>query len=205
MSPGRHSKAANLGSAPEPGHERPVPDPCGDDVADADLIQRCREGDAQAWDLLVGQYERLVFSVALRNGLSREDAADVTQSTFLALLGSLDSLRQEDRLASWLMTVARRQAWRVRRRPDPERGQALVPLPAADAIGDWEQLEWLHSGLQQLALGCRDLLHALYFDPSEPSYSQIAARLGRAVGSIGSMRARCLDQLRSILDREESP
>src|SRR5436305_13408180 len=56
---------------------------------DAQLLERCRDGDSAAWDALVRRYERLVFSVALRNGLSREDAADVAQTTFLALLRSI--------------------------------------------------------------------------------------------------------------------
>jgi Sigma-70 region 2 len=63
------------------------------DGGDADLLSRCRAGDDAAWDQLVGKYERLVFSVALRNGLDREDAADVTQTTFIALLDSTDQDR----------------------------------------------------------------------------------------------------------------
>ncbi|MFP5281979.1 MAG: RNA polymerase sigma factor [Actinomycetes bacterium] len=173
------------------------------EVADADLIQRCGKGDAEAWDLLVSRYERLVFSVALRNGLDREDAADVTQNTFLALLDSVDTLRQEDRLASWLMTVARRQAWRARRRAAGSRDAVGLAPSAADSLQEWERLVWLHSGLQRLGRPCRDLLQALYFDPNQPAYADIARRLGRAVGTIGPMRARCLQRLRSILDEEE--
>ena len=84
--------------------------------SDGELLNRCRARDAAAWNQLVGRYERLVYSVALRNGLDADDAADVTQNTFVNLLDAMDRIRDEERLASWLMTVARRQAWRVRTR-----------------------------------------------------------------------------------------
>jgi RNA polymerase sigma factor (sigma-70 family) len=168
-------------------------------ASDSELLQRCRKGDAEAWEILVGRYERLVFSVALRNGVSWEDAADVTQTTFIALLDAIDLLREDQRLGSWLMTVARRQAWRSRRRGERMTGPLDRSSAPADAIEDWERLVWLHAGLEQLGDPCRELLTALYLDVDSPSYAAIAPRLNRAVGSIGPLRARCLARLRAIL------
>src|SRR3712207_4251250 len=62
------------------------------DITDSQLLRRCAAGDERAWDHLVGRYQRLVFSVALKNGVSREDAADITQLTFIALLDSIEML-----------------------------------------------------------------------------------------------------------------
>lgn len=174
--------------------------PGGHEPTDRDLLRRCRAGDAQAWSTLVSRYERLVFSVALRNGVSREDAADVTQSSFVALLDAVDLLRDDERLGSWLMTVARRQSWRIRRR-----GERELPAPERSPTGDnviedWERLTWLHTALRELGDPCRELLIALYFDPLEPSYADIADRLGRAIGGIGPLRARCLARLRMIME-----
>jgi RNA polymerase sigma factor (sigma-70 family) len=169
--------------------------------SDVDLIRGCRAGDADAWDALVGRYERLVFSVALRNGLEPEDAADVTQMTFVALLDSLSALRADERLSSWLMTVARRQAWRVRRRREVERPLATV-TQVVDPLADWDRAACVHDALQQLAPPCRELLLALYFDPAEPSYAEVAARLGRSIGGIGPMRARCLQRMRALLGED---
>lgn len=169
------------------------------------LLAGCRRGDAEAWDQLVSRYERLVFSVAQRNGLAREDAADVTQATFVALLESLDSVRDEDRLGSWLMTVCRRQAWAFRNRARRE-----TPGPEADAdrpdehdaIACWERLTVLHDALDALDRSCRDLLDALYLDPAQPSYQEVADRLGRRIGGIGPMRARCLDRVRRLMGED---
>jgi RNA polymerase sigma factor (sigma-70 family) len=176
----------------------------GEQVApsDAELLSACRSGDQDAWELLLQRYERLVFSVALRNGVTREEAADVTQMTFIALLESIGKLREEHRVASWLMSVARRLAWRERRRNERERvGLEGLSWPE-DGIVAWERVAVIHEGLQQLGQACRDLLLALYFDPAAPSYAVIAERLGRPIGGIGPMRARCLQRLRALLGED---
>src|SRR5687767_2438174 len=77
------------------------------------LLQACRDGDAQGWSRLLDKYERLVYSIPLNYGLSREDAADIAQIVFTSLLQSLDNLREESNLAGWLATVARRHSWRL--------------------------------------------------------------------------------------------
>ena len=171
-------------------------------VPDSDLLHRCHDGDAHAWEALVTRYERLIFSVALRNGLTREDAADVTQTTFVALLESMARLRDDERVSYWLMTVARRQAWRLRRRRDQEFPWCDDVPQRVDPIGDWERIADVYAALQRLGQPCRDLLHALYFDPATPSYAVIAERLGRAIGGLGPMRARCLQRMRTLLGED---
>ena len=81
--------------------------------SDQKLIEACRKGDGQAWQTMLDQYERLVFSIPLNYGLSADDAADVTQLTFTILMESLDRLRDDSNLAAWLSTVAKRHSWRL--------------------------------------------------------------------------------------------
>ncbi|MBA3311293.1 MAG: sigma-70 family RNA polymerase sigma factor [Nocardioidaceae bacterium] len=182
---------------------------------DTDLVPRCRAGDSQAWHELVTAYERLVYSVPRSYGLDREDAEDVTQATFAALLSGLRSLRDDQALLPWLGTVARRQTWRVidRRRRErevlarehPDRAgtdPAAGVSDPVDAYEEWTQRAWLHQGLTRLDPDCRRLLRALYLDDADPSYQAIAARLGKAVGTIGPARARCLHRLRSAMEDE---
>jgi RNA polymerase sigma factor (sigma-70 family) len=180
--------------------------------AAAELLRRCRDGDDQAWAQLVGDYERLVFGVAVREGLDTDDAADVTQIVFESLLTALSHLRDDERLSAWLFSVARRQAWRVRERRQRERSASpliddadRLPLPAP--VDDWsdeiERSLWLHDALLELGEPCRSLLIALYFDPTGPSYAEVALRLGRPVGSIGPSRARCLTHLRAVMQAGE--
>ena len=54
----------------------------------------------------------LMFSIPLNYGLSRADAADLSQVTFTILIQSLDSL-DDGRLGAWLSTPARRHTWRL--------------------------------------------------------------------------------------------
>jgi RNA polymerase sigma factor (sigma-70 family) len=170
---------------------------------DDQLLRRCAAGDERAWDQLVGRYERLVFSVALKNGVSREDAADITQLTFLALLDSIEVLREESSLPSWLMTVARRQAWRIRRRAYRERPWPPEELASSSTTEeDYERIAVVHGALARLGTRCRMLLYALFFDPEAPPYTVIADRLECAVGSIGPQRARCLQRMRALLNED---
>lgn len=174
---------------------------------DWELIEACRRGDAQAWDILLTQYERLVYSIPLNYGLSREDAADIAQITFTILLQSLDSLRKDSRLAPWLAMVAKRHTWRILAR---ERREAILPeddmngfdLPDYSHMRHlerWEVLEWLHQGLNGLEEHCRRLLLLLYFDGQRPSYTEITEILSMPLGSIGPTRARCLQRLKELL------
>ena len=169
--------------------------------SDVDLLNACREGDQDAWGLLVERYERLVFSVALRNGVAREEAADITQMTFMALLESIGTVREGERVASWLMSVARRLAWRQRRRSEREHLGVEEVSGHEDPIAAWERVAVIQEGLQRLAPACRDLLLALY-GPAPQSYARIAERLGRPIGGIGPMRARCLRCLRAMLGED---
>ena len=174
---------------------------------DRDLILDCRNGDLGAWQRLLDRYERLVFSVPRRYGLSRDDAADITQLTFTILFQNMDTLSEDSTLGAWLTTVARRHTWRrLDRKRREEAGwyaNSSEKLLSADTgtedIERWELTEWLDYGLSLVGKPCQDLLSALYLDPKQPSYAEVAARLGMAVGSVGPTRIRCLKRLRRVL------
>ena len=176
--------------------------------SDREIILACRRGEAGAWEHVLDQYQRLVFSIPLNYGLSVDDAADITQLTFTILIQSLDSLADDSRLGAWLATVARRHTWRLLDRRRRENAGSLDDLlegpsePAAphpETMERWEQLEWLNSGLSALDERCRKLLLQLYFDQHTTSYAEVAERLGIPLGSIGPTRARCLERLRRLL------
>jgi RNA polymerase sigma factor (sigma-70 family) len=169
-----------------------------------DLIDGCRRGDERCWAEMVARYEPLVFTIARRNGLAPSDASDVTQFTFSKLLQEIDSLRDVDRLASWLGTVARREAWRVGQKCRSEANQELTPLDGIDdswteLIVHWQTREAIVSALQELGSPCREVMYWLFLDPEAPSHAQIAERLGRATGGVGPLRMRCLEKLRPLL------
>ncbi|HSM57326.1 MAG TPA: sigma-70 family RNA polymerase sigma factor [Candidatus Sulfomarinibacteraceae bacterium] len=183
-------------------------------LSDGELVAACRRGDSRGWDALVARYERLVYTIPIRYGLSQSEADDVFQSVWTALLRHLPSLRQPERLSAWLVTTARRECWDRRRGAEHERTRSVAPeeMPEPEAtwvetlspeeiVTRYEQHQALQQALKQLGHRCERLLHYLYKDTSQLSYEEIARRLNMAVGSIGPTRARCLQKLRDLLEK----
>jgi RNA polymerase sigma factor (sigma-70 family) len=179
-------------------------------TTDWDLILACRQGNKQAWEQLLDRYERLVYSIPLNYGLSRDDAADIVQTTFIIFMDSLDGLKPDSRLSAWLCTVAKRHTWRLleqQRReqinPEEDLRETAVFIPDHSSqrqMERWEAVQWLEQGLALLDDRCRELLLALYFSPEQPAYTDVAADLDMAVGSVGPTRARCLQRLKERLE-----
>lgn len=185
-------------------------------IEDGHLIERCRNGDATAWQELVHRYAPLVHSVPVRFGFSTAEAEDVAQEVFLALAQGLFQIEDGARLPGWLLTTTRRISWRMMRNRKVEQPLAAgdltdVDLPVArplsnpaptlrELLAGWERQEILGRALEQLSIRCRKLLMLVFLDPDEPSYDLIAERLGIPKGSIGPTRRRCLKQLRQLLD-----
>ena len=80
-----------------------------------ELVARASAGEQGAWDQLVERYSGLVWAVARAHGLDPRDAADVSQVTWLLLTQHLGSLQQPQRLGSWLLRTATREAYRMGR------------------------------------------------------------------------------------------
>lgn len=183
---------------------------------DKELIERCRNGDAAAWQDLVRRYAPLVHSVPVRYGFTTAEAEDIAQEVFLALTQGLFKIEHGERLPAWLLTTARRYSWRMirnRQQEQPLAGGDLAELdpPAArtlnqpaptmhELLAGWERQEILNQALEQLTARCRTLLTLIFLDPDEPTYDRIAEQLGIPKGSIGPTRSRCLQQLRRLLD-----
>ena len=83
--------------------------------SDAELLARARRGDQIAWDTIVDRYGGLVWAITRAHGLSPDDAADVSQVTWLLLVQHLASMQEPERLGVWLLRIASREASRMRR------------------------------------------------------------------------------------------
>src|SRR6202050_2307737 len=78
----------------------------------ARLVRGAAEGDKQAWERLVDQYARLIWSITADFKLIESDAADVAQTTWLRLLEHIDRIEYPDRVGSWLAATARNECLR---------------------------------------------------------------------------------------------
>ena len=98
-------QAADLDGAATAASEREVA--TLDAAEAARMVQRAAQGDQRAWERLVDQYARLIWSITRQFKLSESDAADVSQATWLRLLEHIDRLEQPSRVGSWLADTAR--------------------------------------------------------------------------------------------------
>src|SRR5580692_7617535 len=78
----------------------------------AGLVRRAADGDRQAWERLVEQFARLIWSITVEFKLSESDAADVAQTTWLRLLEHIHRIEHPDRVGSWLAATARNECLR---------------------------------------------------------------------------------------------
>ena len=72
---------------------------------DIKLMERCRSGDRQAFEMLLARYENPVFNAAYRMLNSPEDARDVTQTVFLKVYEHLDQYDPKYRFFSWIYRI----------------------------------------------------------------------------------------------------
>jgi RNA polymerase sigma factor (sigma-70 family) len=180
---------------------------------DRQLIEACLAGESAAWEALVSRYQRLIYSIPLKSRLSQDDAADIFQSVSLKLYEKLATLRDHEKISSWLITTAARECWRVAARnrrealdlDSPSEGSlSAVDVPATAPLAD-QELELLErqqavrQSIESLPERCRDLLSILFYQPDEWTYAAIAQRMSMPVASIGPTRARCLEKLRKLL------
>lgn len=189
-------------SVPQPQAENPF-------ASDVQLVRRCLDGNEVAWAELIDKYKNLIFSIPIKYGFQRDEAADIFQSVCAELVNELPKIREPKALAGWLIRVAHNKCFHLRKESkrfvlqddDEEKNE---PAASADEIPanileQTEREQRIRCALRALAPRCRQLIDRLFFRlPVEP-YQAIASELGVKVGSIGFIRMRCLDKLRAQL------
>lgn len=183
------------------------------ETADAALFARCRSGDSSAWDELVDRYQRLVYAVPRRAGLSEEQAADVFQEVFLTLFQKLDDIEQPEKIRSWFVTTAKFKTWAVIRSGKPEYSltesdeefereiaelRDKGPL-ADDNLIELEEQHRIRNAVTLLDERCRKIIGMLYLNDRSASYSDVAVAIGVGETSISPLRTRCLKKLEKLI------
>jgi RNA polymerase sigma factor (sigma-70 family) len=181
---------------------------------DRELIAACLAGEHAAWEVLIARYQRLIYSIPMKSRLSADDAADIFQSVCLKLYEKLSTLRDHEKISSWLITTTTREVWRVSARQkreslstysdDEESGDRLGEIAATGPLADeqreaLEQQQIVRQALESLPDRCREILQMLFYQKDDLSYADIARRLRMPVSSVGPTRARCLEKLKKLL------
>lgn len=170
------------------------------------------DGDESALAELVAVMTPVLWQVVRAYRLPTDQAEDVIQTTWLALVRRRASVVDPRAVGGWLTTTARREAWRVSsraRRDVPVADEQLnlrIPdqrsaeLSAVEA----DEARRLWRAVGTLSERCQRLLRIVAFE-ERPDYARIANDLQMPVGSIGPTRGRCLDKLRRAITEEVSP
>ncbi len=175
----------------------------------AELVAAVRAGSPEAWQRLVEQYAKLVLTIPREFGLTESDAEEVFQATWTSLYRHLPLIRRPAALPAWIITTARRESWRLRRRAQRLEGaedvhEAVLEDPAPDPLGETlglERRQLLQEALDEVSERCQKLLARIFFHAGSGSYEAIAKDLDMPLGSVGPSRMRCLADLARILER----
>ena len=71
-----------------------------------ELIARLQKRDEAAFEELIRQYEKKVYTLCFRMCGNSEDAEEAAQDAFLALWRGIDRFRQESSLSTWIYRLA---------------------------------------------------------------------------------------------------
>jgi RNA polymerase sigma-70 factor (ECF subfamily) len=184
-----------------------LPAVVGRPLAEEELVERARRGDAAAYEELVRTYQGIAFRTAYLLAGNAADAEEAAQDGFVKAYRALGRFRTGLPFRPWLLKIVANEA-RNRRRSAGRREQLALRAAAGAAPGDAapspeaallsaERRDELLAALNRLperdrlVLACRYLL-----DLSE---EESAAALGCRRGTVKSRLARALERLRADL------
>ncbi len=181
-------------------------------ISEKEIIERVLGGDANAFEELVLRYEGTVYNLALRMVSNREDAADMTQETFIKAYNSLSSFRGDSKFSVWLYRIcsnvcldflrskSRRPQTSLASLDDDDDVQLDIPDPAA---GPEEQLmkklsmQSVSEGLERLPDKQRQILAMR--EIGGMSYAEIGQALSLEEGTVKSRIFRARKKLCAFL------
>jgi RNA polymerase sigma-70 factor (ECF subfamily) len=170
------------------------------------LALRCRRGDEAAFSELVRAWEQRLFYFVRRLVPREEDAWDVLQEVWVKVFRAIASLRQPERLAVWLYSIAHKTAMSHLRAAYVRREEVEnepVPESVADDSANWptEDAHRVHEALDRIAPPFREVL-TLHF-LQDFSVEEIAGIIGVPAGTVKSRLFHARKALRKALERSE--
>jgi RNA polymerase sigma-70 factor, ECF subfamily len=183
--------------------------------ADTQLVERCLAGDEPAWEDLVKNHTRRVYSICYRFTSNDYEAQDLTQEVFLRIFRSLRSFRAgEGSFGVWLTRLTRNLLIDHYRRTKSERATESIEeqLPMLEEktamsartdgmLAGREASELLQHALQKLSPELRETV--ILRDLEELEYKEIADILNVPEGTVKSRLNRGRAELGRLLRRHK--
>ena len=170
-----------------------------DDTADAKDVERCLQGEIEAYESIVARYQRGLFNVALRMLGNYEDAGDATQTAFVKAFEHLDTFDPGQRFFSWVYRILKNECLNVirARRPETAISMNLPSGRGADPVEVRERQQAIQAALLSLSTEYREVVVLRHF--TELSYDEIAATLGIPATKVKSRLYTARQQLGDLL------
>ncbi|GBC97297.1 ECF RNA polymerase sigma-E factor [bacterium HR16] len=182
---------------------------------DSQLIERCRNGDREAFDELVRRYERQAYNLAYRLAGNYDDASDVVVEAFVRAFQGLHTFRGDANFGTWLHRVVVNTFLDMRKRSKGRQHVSLEEQLELDGdtltrqiedtspgpqelVEQEEREEVLQRAIAQLSPDRRILIVLYHFE--NLSYEEIAQMLKLPVGTVKSRLNRARLALREILE-----
>jgi RNA polymerase sigma-70 factor (ECF subfamily) len=186
---------------------------------DESLVRQCQHGNSEAMSCLVVKYQDRVYNAILKICKNRDDAAELTQDTFVKVLESITSFRGQSSFYTWLFRVAVNMTLNHCRRKfklspvsldatneglekDRERlGAMLADKDQNDPAKIAQQKELVQvvtDMIEQLPEDYRVIL--VLRDIEQMTYAQIAEVLELEAGTVKSRLSRSRAALRELLE-----
>ena len=179
------------------------------DGDETELIAKAREGDREAFTVLVERYERRVVGVALAVVHNQDDALELAQETFVRAFENLKKFESRSSFSTWLYRIAanlsidfwrREGRYNVLRGEDAENELRRIPSAQGDSYRAASQTELgdrLKGALEQLTPEHRAVV--LLREVEGLSYDEISDVLQCPRGTVMSRLHYARNKLRSIL------
>ena len=168
------------------------------------LIERCRQGDAEALGELYKAYAKKMKGVCRRYISDDHDINDVLHDAFVIIFTSFDKLRDDRKAEAWMMSITRNVASKYKdhlmTRPFvPLKEAEQLPMPENKAEVRGVPLEDVLRLIERLPEGYGQVFRLSVFDGL--SHKEIATMLGIEPHSSSSQLARAKRMLRGMMQR----
>lgn len=174
------------------------------DLSDEALIQQSKQGDLEAFDVLVERYQKKVFAVAYGLTQDGEAARDLTQESFVRAYQAINHFRGQARFYTWIYRITVNLCMDHFRKLPAERS---APLDDPDPVPDRTTPEIVavqretdsavRMAIQALPLDQRAVI--IMREIEGLSYKEIAGVMGCSIGTVMSRLFYARKKLRELL------
>lgn len=180
---------------------------------DNEIIKRIKSGDERAFEELVTQYEKTVYSISFRILGNNDNALDVSQDVFLKIYRSINTFRAESRLSTWIYRITVNMCMDYIRKlkrhktvslNQGDESEQAAELDIEDDSPTPEQyldrqvnIQMLHRAIVKLSKEHKAVI--VLRDIQGFSYSEISEILSCNEGTVKSRISRARERLRTIL------